>query len=229
MQEVTLQLMFSLLDYELIKNNPKIFGGMSDIDTLNLAINTKTGLITFNTSDPRKKPDELLLDHPYTVKSFIERFEQAKCGFIEPAGKRSCLRSGIAQGTLITCNLNVLVSLAGTKYFPEFDTDTILAIETLSENTRTLHRNLEHLKLLGAFKNIKGIILGHQEKFNENTNFTVSAEQVVLDDTEELGIPVLKTEDFGHNSPNAFLPLGAQVKIDADAKTVELVEKYLED
>lgn len=219
----------SLIDYELIKKNPKIFLGMSDIDVLHLAINKKTGLVVFNGSDP-KSGRGLDLDFDYTWKCFQDRMIH-KSKEILLSSKRTCVRSGIAEGKLIGCNLSTILKLAGTSYFPDFE-GSILFLEGYYEDTRRVIFKLQQLKEIGVFDKIKGVVIGYvygfqDEEIAKKNDVKVKYEDIVLDLTKEYDFPILKTNDFGHRNPNCFLPIGAKVKINASKKEIEITEDFL--
>lgn len=219
-----------LINYDLIKKNPKIFIGMSDIDVLHLAINTKTGLIVFHGSD-FKSGRKLDLDIPYTWQNFQDRLI-SKSKKISASSKRICVRKGISEGKIIGCNLSSILKLAGTPYFPNFE-NSILFLEGYSENTKKLICKLQQLKEIGVFDKIKGIIIGYifgfqDKKWKIKNNIKVNYENIVLDITKECDFPILKTNDFGHESPNCYLPIGAKVKLDSTNKTIEILEDFLE-
>lgn len=219
--------LLSSIDYDTLQKNPKIILGMSDPDNFHLAFNAKISLVTFTSCDPKIRQGQHLTI-PHTQKMFTERLVEGKLGLIQPSGERVTVRSGTAQGKLVGCNMTVLAGLMGTPYLPDFN-GAILCLDTFYSDTRSLRWKLSQLKLAGVFDKLAGILVGHQEGFNENVDYTTPFEETLLELTQENDFPILKIEDFGHRSPNAFLPLGAQVKIDADAKTVELVEAYLTD
>lgn len=211
------------IDFEIIKKNPKIFLGMSDIDVLHLAINTKTNLIVFNSSDP-KSNNGRNLDFEYTWNSFHERLI-LKSRLIKKSSSRKCIRKGIAEGKIIGCNLPSILKLSGKEYFPDFK-DSILFIEAYKGDIRDTISRLTELKQLGVFDKIKGIVIGHIYEF-QNKKQKHSFEDIVLKITKDYNFPILKTNDFGHKCPNCFLPIGAKVKVDATNKIVELTEDFL--
>jgi len=213
------------IDYGALEKNPKIILGMSDPDNFHFAFNKQLDLVTFTSCDP-KMGRRIHLDFSYSQKMFKERLIDGKTGLIEASGDRASIRSGVAQGKLFGCNMTVLAGLMGTQYLPDFK-GKILCLDTFYSDTRTLRWRLSQLKLVGAFDQIVGIVIGHQEDFNKNYDYITSFEETVLDITKEFDFPILKVSNFGHRCPNAFLPLGAQVKMDADKLSLELVEKYL--
>ncbi len=222
----------SLIDYETIEKNPKIFLGMSDIDVLHLAINTKTKLVVFHGSDPKSgrpgKPRDL--DINYTWQNFQNRMIN-KSKEIPASSERVCVREGIAEGKIIGCNLSSILKLAGTPFFPNFE-NSILFLEGYSENTKKAICQLQQLKEIGVFDKIKGIVIGYIFGFQDKewivkNNIKTKYEEIVLDITREYNFPILKTNDFGHNCPNCFLPIGANAKLDATGKTIKITQNFL--
>ena len=222
----------SLIDYEAIKKNPKIFLGMSDIDVLHLAINTKTDLVVFHCSDPKSgrpgKPTDL--DIEYTWQNFQNRIIN-KSKIVSASSERICVRKGITEGKIIGCNLSSILKLAGTPYFPNFE-NSILFLEGYSENTKKVICKLQQLKEIGVFDKIKGIVIGYvvgfqDEKWIKENNIKAKYEDIVLDITKEYDFPILKTNDFGHECPNCFLPIGGTAKLDASNKSIEIIYDFL--
>lgn len=222
--------MLSLIDYENIKKHPKIFLGMSDIDVLHLAINTKTDLVVFNGSNAKagRKYD---LDDEYTWNSFQNRILD-KSKAIPASSERICIRKGIAEGKILGCNLSSILKLAGTHYFPNFG-NTILFLEWYREDTKSAIRKLQQLKDIGVFNQIKWLVIGYiwgfqDEKSKAENNIKTKYEDIVLDMTKEFDFPILKTNDFGHKCPNCYLPIWAKVRLDATNKEIEIIEEFLE-
>lgn len=218
-----------LLDFDAIKENPKVFMGMSDIDVLLLAINKVTGLITFNTPDS-KRGRGLDLDFDYSRKSFVERiFKGLK--EIKPNSEWKCIRRGKATGKLMGCNISSILKLAGTKYFPDFD-DAILFLEGYKSDVEEMQWKLEQLKQIGVFDKIKGIVIGFMYSFQDEEQrkekeINVDFEDIVLEATKEYKFPILKINEFGHKCPNAFLPIGCKIKIDATNKKISIESDFV--
>ncbi len=219
----------SLIDYEAIKRNPKIFIGMSDIDVLHLAINKKTGLVVFNGPNP-KNGKGLDLDIEYSWESFQERLIK-KSKKIPASSERACIREGTAEGRILGCNLSSILKLAGTSYFPDFR-DAILFLEGYSENTKKAISKLQQLREIGVFEKIRGIVIGYVLGFQDKewirkNNIRERYENIVLDITKEYNFPILKTNDFGHRCPGCFLPIGAKARIDASRKRIDIISDFL--
>jgi len=110
--------------------------------------------------------------------------------------------------------------------------NSILFLEGSSENTKTVICKLQQLKEIGVFDKIKGIVIGYvvgfqdEEWINKN-NIKSKYEDMVLDITEEYDFPILKTNDFGHRSPNCYLPIGGTAKLNATNKTIEILDNFL--
>ncbi|MFW5746440.1 MAG: S66 peptidase family protein [Nanoarchaeota archaeon] len=218
------------IDWKIIRNNPKIFLGMSDIDVLHMAINKMTGLITFHGSDP-KSGRGLDLDLDYTWDCFKERLV-GKQKHIVASSSRKTIRKGRAEGRIIGCNLSSILKLAGTEYFPDF-TDAILFLEGYKDDMRHTICKLQQLEQIGVFKKIKGMVIGYvvgfqDEELKEELQITSSFEDIILDITKSSTFPIIKTNDFGHCSPNCFLPIGAPARIDTDRSNIDITDHFLE-
>jgi len=210
-----------LIDYDLVKENPKLFMGKSDIDVLLLALNKKADLITIHCCDPKigRKRE---LDFDYTKKWLKKRlFESSK--EVEPSEEWTCMNEGKVEGKILGCNLISLLKLAGSEYFPDF-TDSILFIEECKSEAGTLIAELAQLKLLGVIDKLKGIVIGHNFEFKDE-DFKV--EEIVKEFMKDYDIPILKINEFGHYQPHAFLPIGARVMLDATNKKIEIIEDFL--
>lgn len=151
---------------------------------------------------------------------------------IKPNNKRICVRKGeVTEGKLIGCNLNSILNLAGTEYFPNFN-NSILFIEAHKCNINLAVRNIQTLKNIGVFNKINGIVIGYIYGFEDSNqikinNINIPFEKILLDLTKEFDFPIIKTTDFGHNCPNCFLPIGITVRLNSDNCKINITEKYL--
>lgn len=234
------------IDYEYLKKYPKIIIGYSDTTALLLAIYAKTGLVTFYGPAVASSFGEL---PPFVDRTF-EYFDsmvkgRITCPYDYPMPEfwtdefikwdeqdRSkaqykndwiCVKTGICQGRLIGGNLNTMEGFFGTEYMPEIRKGDILFIEDSLKDACTIERSFSLLRLAGVFDRVSGIILGKHEKFDDNGTGRKPYEilQEVLGETE---IPVLAEFDCCHTHPMFTLPLGCQVRLDAENKTVSLLE-----
>ena len=212
------------LDWEIIKNNPKIFIGISDITVLLNSIHAKTGLITFHGADvmwgfgndPR----------PYELEEFKQILNKARMAPIPVSDGAKCIRSGTATGRLLGGNINCLLKLVGTPYWPDFS-GAILAIEAIDVPTASFDHMFQQLKQMGIFNQISGIIAGYIDGTDNNKETMFSMEEVLFRIVDEFNFPILKTNNFGHNCPNTTLPIGAIMHIDAKNLILQPVQKYL--
>lgn len=225
------------LDFKLIKTHPKIFLGKSDIDLLHLAIHHKTSLITFHSPD-FKLGNGKHLDFNYSQKWFQKRLIEAEIGEIEPATQWRTLRSGQAQGKILGCNLNSILKLAGTQYFPNFK-NAILFLESFKENIKTVIYRLTQLKHLGVFDQITGLVIGYiygyQDKniLKQDPKLDIQGRPLVYEDLvadllKDYSFPILKINEFGHYFPNLILPIGAQASLDATNQKLSITTPCLQ-
>ncbi len=213
-----------LLDYEIIKQNPKIITGYSDITVILETIYQKTGLVTFHGSDfvdfGKEQAEERFLE-------FENTFINKKIGKFQ-SGEKRIIRSGNAQGKLLGTNLGTMMYLLGTEYLPDMQ-DKILAIESYITSPNECQRRFATLKQLGVFDKIKGIIVGYNYALQKNGNTFPQMEDILLEYTKEYNFPIVKCNDFGHEMVNAVIPIGVDVKIDSNNNKVEIVDDFLLD
>jgi muramoyltetrapeptide carboxypeptidase LdcA involved in peptidoglycan recycling len=226
------------LDYDLIRDNPKIFCGYSDITAIQNAIYTKTGLVTYSgpafSSLGMKKGLEYTLE--YFKKVLMDDCEvelkpslhwsndawyrnQENREFIPNSGYK-VFHEGIAAGRLIGGNLCTLNLLQGTEFMPNLE-NSILFLEDDSEvNARTFDRDLQSLIHQPGFSGVKGIVIGRFEKASH-----ISDEELryVIQTKEELrNLPVVVNADFGHTTPIFTFPIGGKCELDAQKGRVSI-------
>ena len=227
------------IDYKLIKENPKIICGFSDITALTNAIYAKTGLVTY--SGPHFSSFGMKKGFEYTEKYFRKMFmqtgsieiessnewsnnswfkEQENRTFIKNEGMK-IINKGEAEGTIVGGNLCTLNLLQGTEYMPELE-KTILFIEDdglVEKNfNKEFDRDLQSLLHCAKNKNIKGIIIGRAEN---NCEMDDEKWKRILKSKKELtNIPIVINADFGHTTPIFTFPIGgyAKIKVDEEIK-----------
>jgi muramoyltetrapeptide carboxypeptidase len=219
---VTANASLPYLDWDLIKAKPKIFLGISDITVLLNAIYAKTGLVTFHGNDVMwgfgRNPTS------YDKQEFISRFIDAQIGKIKTNGERTTIRSGRAEGTLLGGNLQCLLKLAGTPYFPDFR-NSLFFVESLDITPEMCDCLFRQLKQIGIFDGVQGAVIGYIDSLQKKKDASIQMEEVLLQVTSDYNFPILKVNDFGHNCPNTVLPVGAKVGIDADTQEIEILEQ----
>lgn len=211
---------FEYLDYETIKNNPKIVCGYSDITSLTNIITAKTGLVTFSGTNFKTIATD---ETDYSYDEVIKRFVDGSLEIGIEGEKYKTLKDGIAEGKLIGGNLSLTRGLVEGKYSIDF-TDKILFLEELGfETMPSLASNyLYYMKQNGVFDKIKGLWIGNYEHESE-----ITLEKVVLDVLEDkYNFPIIKSNNFGHTETKTVIPIGAKAKIDTTkTRKIELIEK----
>jgi muramoyltetrapeptide carboxypeptidase len=195
--------------------------GISDISVLLNAMYAQTGLVTFHGGDVMwgfgNDPA------PYEILEFVGRLMEAKNGPVNANGERKTIRSGVAEGTLLGGNLNCLMKLVGTPYFPDFS-NAILFIEALNIKPEECDFMFNQLKQIGIFDRIQGALVGYIDGLQNDPDASIQMEAVLLNVTAEYEFPILKVDDFGHNCPNTTLPVGGRVRMDADSQEIVILE-----
>lgn len=229
------------IDFDLIRRNPKVLIGFSDITLLHTAIYQRTGLITFhgpNLQDGFGKPDDMPAPNEAALwQALGARESGARSG--SPAtphkgyqfdfgGVDSLallpIAGGIATGPLVGGNLAVLAGVMGTPF--EIETaGCVLFLEDVSERAYRIDRYLSQFKLAGKLPAVAGILLGN---FSYDEGDKADDQKDALTVLEEylgpLGVPVLAGFPAGHERFNLALPMGAQLRIDADQRSVTVCE-----
>lgn len=206
------------VDLDIIRNNPKIFVGYSDITSLHLLFNQECGLVTFH--GPMVSSN--MVDHfdPETKASFEDALT-ADTSYAYPAPSGfpiEIAREGRAEGIMTGGNLTVMCASLGTSY--EMDTEgRILFIEEIGEHIGNLDRHIYQLKNSGKLKSCAGIILGQFTRCNlDEEDYTVV--NAVMDAVADLDIPVMYNIQSGHGFPMMTLPMGARCTMDTKTKSI---------
>ncbi len=214
-----------LLDYNLIRANPKIFVGYSDITSLHCAFLTKANLVSFH--GPMINSDFVNEDMPrFTLESFLRNLganpgAPALAGISQGYRRKTVkiLRGGIARGQLIGGNLTLLCTTLGTPWQPPFR-NRILFLEDLGEQPFRFDRMFTQLLNCGLLQQVAGIAIGINAycddlKAKHSKEYRQSLDDVFRERLLPLKIPIVTGLPFGHVPHNATLPVGAQVTLDA--------------
>ncbi len=211
---------FEYIDYELIKQNPKIFSGFSDSTFLLNMIYEKTGLTTFHGSTFKAISD---WDARCVFNDIIDKMMNGKLSLNMNPKSFKVIKQGEAEGTLIGGNLSCIREMVCGKYSIDFK-DKILFIEDLGEESNPKFESnfLYYMKQNGVFNQIKGLWIGNYEHESQ-----IKLENIVLDALENnYNFPIIKSENFGHIAEKQVIPIGVKSRIDtANEEKIILMEK----
>jgi muramoyltetrapeptide carboxypeptidase len=217
-----------LVDLDAVRADPKPIVGFSDITGLQLAISARTGLVTvhgdlvthgFGYRHELPEPQRTRLADAYrqvlTSTSAV--------GPLPVHDAAECWRPGRAEGPLLGGLVNRIVRLQGTPFAlpPERFDGAILFLEEVGASTSGLWNDLHVLRLAGLLDRIGGVVFGPTSTV-EVTEGGPGVAEVVLDVVPD--VPVLGEVNIGHEPPNLPLPVGVRAALDADARTLELLE-----
>ena len=200
------------LDLELVRRNPKIFVGCSDVTTLLSYLCDAAGLVTFHgpmAAGDFGRPDGVDEDAWFASVASGEEYER-----IFDATEVEPLARGTAEGVLYGGCLSLLCASLGTPY--EIRTrDTILFLEDLNEPPYRIDRMLMHLKLAGKLKGVKGIIFGEMRGCEQRGAEDFTLQQVVMRVLGKLRVPIAFGLKSGHvSSRNFTLPIGVRATLE---------------
>lgn len=206
-----------LINYDVIKKNPKVFIGFSDITALHIAFNQKSNLITFHGI---MAGNSHIWDD-FTYKSLIDAINMEKILEIRNPNNEEIktIVKGKCEGRLVGGNLSLITSTMGTQF--EIDTkDKILFIEEIGEPIYKIDRMITQLVLGGKFADCRGIIFGDFSECNKQNEEDFELEELLKDRIEQFNKPCICNLKSGHCLPMVSLPLGANCKLDATNKTL---------
>jgi muramoyltetrapeptide carboxypeptidase len=220
------------LDFDVIRRNPKVLIGYSDVTALLLSIYAKTGLVTFHGPIGMGRWDGYSLEY---YKRLLFNGEQIAYSNKQGLSDRNALvqiefrtqtiTPGKARGRLLGGNLSIIASIMGSPYVPDWD-DAILFTEDVGEGYYRIDRMLTQLKLAGVLGRIKGFVFGSCSECGpgDNNFGALTLEEIFADHIKPLRVPAWQGAMIGHGQPQWTLPVGVEVEIDAGAGTMKLLE-----
>ena len=220
------------IDFRLLKSQPKVLVGYSDITALHCAILQESGLTTFHGpvgsstfTDYTRAQINTTLFQPtptQTIGIAAAQLEQAET---DSSYTPYTITPGKATGQLTGGNLSLLAALAGTPYQPDIR-GKLLFIEDIGEKPYRLDRMLTTLLQAWPLQQAAGIVLGVFAGCEASPNsFSLSLRQTLKDRLGDLDIPVLYGFSFGHIDDMATFPMGIQAQLDTEAQTLTLLEQ----
>ena len=214
-----------LLDYAVIRANPKPLVGYSDITAMHLAILVKTGLVTFHGSNASSAFTE----------GNIASCRQMLMGSRRPPGDGSeilfsrndangaslkTIVPGVARGQLLGGNMTCLLRLIGTPYAPDFR-NVILFLEDTGEKAYRVDGMFTHLRLAGILSQIGGLVLGQFDHTDPAEQERITA--CLQREAERIGIPCVSGAPIGHFPEQIIVPQGARARRDAGEGKLNLL------
>ncbi len=216
------------IDYSLIKKNPKVFVGYSDITALHMAISQQTGLVTFHGPVASSELSDYTKANLVNVvmggatdhRILTSEFNTAQTSALF---KPNVITPGKARGRLIGGNLSLLAALAGTPYALRELKGAILCAEDINEPPYKVDRLFTQLRQSCDMRSLAGVALGvfssSQSATDAETALTLKA---LKDRLGDLGIPVISGLSFGHIRDNCTLPFGVEALLDTATASITI-------
>lgn len=244
------------IDFDIIRDNPKVFIGYSDSTVTNLFCH-KAGISSFYGPAVLTDFAENVEMHEYTVDAVkktlfsneaigeinsapewtSERLEwiienkQTKRRMNPNKGNELLQGSGVVQGRLIGGCIEVLEFAKGTSLWPEesYWKDSILFFETSEEmpEPASIEYWLRNYGSQGILQKVKGIIFGKPQEEKYYAEYKESIQRI-MKELELNNLPILYNLNFGHTEPKFVLPYGAMAEIDCDNNTFSILESGVE-
>ena len=207
------------INWDIIKNNPKIFAGYSDITILLAKILKETNLITFHS--PMPNGDFSVEIQEYTQNSFFNTLNGNTTEI--KAEKSTIYLEGESTGILWGGNLASLVSLCGTDFIP--NEDIILFLEDLNEPVYKIDKMLTQLFNIDKVrKNIKGIAIGEFKDIENKKQL----DELLQELAKELNIPMCDGFKITHNKIKDTIPYGVKAKLSTENGIIKILEDYVQ-
>ena len=220
------------VDWDVVRFNPKLLIGYSDITALHMAVAAKGGAYTLHGPNGSSAWGQSSLDSFKSVAwdGAMPVYKNPSPGedrLVQRKWRTRKLTGGKAQGRLLGGNLTVLTALAGTQYLPSFE-GAILFLEDVDEAEYRIDRMLTQLGQAGVLSKLAGVVFGQCTSCTDpdgsgaGGGFTLN--MLLQQHLGSLGVPAFQGAWFGHISDQYSLPVGALAEIDADAGTLRLLE-----
>lgn len=210
-----------LLDWRMIRSHPKLLIGFSDVTALHLAFAARAGFATIHAPNAASSWPETSWNALWWL-AFAGVLPTLEAG-------GSTITGGTARGVLMGGNLTVLSTLLGTPFVPNFE-GAILVLEDVGEAEYRIDRMLAQLALAGILRRAAGVVFGRCTRCNSGepdyAGFTIP--DLMRQYLGPLGVPVIEGADIGHVRGQLSLPFGCMAELDADARTIRVLESPVE-
>ncbi len=224
--------LYKLVDWDAV-GEPRIVCGYSDLTALHLALARHTDWVTFYGPNllrfTRRKDDYPLT--PETEEWFHRAFKPEPLGrvFEDPENPYVLtVGRGAGEGPLVGGNLTLVCSSIGTPF--EIQTEgCVLMVEELNTEPYLVDTGINHLIQAGKLDGVRGFVFGtdvnlKNQSIPDEIESSLSIEEMLDELIGPLGIPAIANVPVGHGKHMATMPLGAKVRVDGDAKTLEVLE-----
>lgn len=190
------------INWNIVKNNPKLYFGMSDLSVIINSIYKVTNNIAchFYINNILKSREN------HFDKAFYNSFFLGRTDLFD--FQYEFIKGNKLNGVLVGGNLRCFLKLSGTKYLPEPE-GKILLLEALGGNESTISSLMYQLKHIGYLNKINGIIIGDFRQL-ETEKSELSAEQLILEITQDIDISIIKTNEIGHVNNGKAIMIGAK-------------------
>jgi muramoyltetrapeptide carboxypeptidase len=241
----------SKLPYEEFRKQCKPIIGFSDTTTLLLALYKQAGMITFYGPSVMSNFGEYPRPNEYTIKVLQDilnlredsyEYKQPKCcsksflfwdkedkkesEYVENSGWHT-IGVDEAKGILIGGNLNSMLALAGTEYWPNLE-GAILFLEEAFTTPNRFYRDMVTLEQMGVWNKINGLIFGEFFCPGISEKEYKELEDIVKKFANKYNIPTIYKVNFGHSSPMMTIPIGIKAEIDVNKCTFRLLESVIQ-
>ncbi|HOX40574.1 MAG TPA: LD-carboxypeptidase [bacterium] len=220
------------IDWELIRNNPKVFCGYSDITALNNAIFAKAGLVNYSgphySTFGQKKYFDFTLEYfkkcvfsdapidiqpsPIWTDDPWYRDQENRNPIDNPGWL--IINEGKASGTILGANLCTFNLLQGTEYIPDLSNSILFLEDDYESKPVNFDRDLQSLIHQPNFDQVKGLVIGRFQKESKMTDDLLI--EIVKTKRELSNIPVIANVNFGHADPRITFPIGGEAEITAN-------------
>ncbi|HVX43402.1 MAG TPA: S66 peptidase family protein [Mycobacteriales bacterium] len=221
------------LDWQLIRQNPKIFCGYSDITALQAAMLAKADLVTY--SGPHWLAFGMRELFEETQEAFLDCLFSGAALELRPSARWTddtwfldqddrqpqpndgwwVLHHGEASGQIVGGNLCTLNLLQGTEFMPSLDGSVLMIEDDYESQPPTFDRDLTSLLQQRDARGIRGVVIG---RFQTRSDMPRDRLRAIIDSKRELaGLPVIANVDFGHTNPMLTIPIGGSVRMEAGA------------
>ena len=249
------------IDFDVIKNNPKIFSGFSD-STTNHFMCFYAGLMSFYGPNIMNDFSQYVFMSEYTINAVRKLWFDGEENFkiessrvysldedkvwwgeehinedrkwrTEEKGYEILQGTGKVQGELLGGCIDVFFDLLGTKIWPKTEEwkNKILFFENCEANMtpEILESLLRNLQAQGILENLSAIMVGKPTLNDHYEDYKKSILKIVAEEAGLKDMPIIYNVNFGHSAPMGIIPYGAKCEIDADNKTITLLESVVVD